>query len=148
MNARNREPAGQTGCVAVMGAAHIGAGAFYLAISALGTGAFIAAGHEASAALGQALTLSEPAAGLVPARLIDLIEAFMIVQVVAGWILGPLTILAGLRLRRGASRRFVLCVAVANLAYLPIGATIGAISLIEMNRPEIKYRFAGYRLSH
>lgn len=45
-------------------------------------------------------------------------------------------------MRRGASRKFLQSVAVANLFYFPIGTTIGALALVEMNRKEVRYRFA------
>ena len=138
----------KTGFLAVAGITQIVLGSFYLLISVLGSVSLMAVGYEWSALLGQAFYSHEWTANPTPLHIRNAIEAFMIFQVLIGWILGPLTIWAGIRSRRAESRKLILWTAAANLLYFPIGTTIGAVALIELNREEVKYRFSDYRLPH
>lgn len=65
----------------------------------------------------------------------------LLLQLAFGWILGLFTIWAGVKSLNGESRRFVRRVAIANLFYIPIGSTIGAMLLIGLRRPSIRQAF-------
>lgn len=65
----------------------------------------------------------------------------LLLQLGFGWILGAFTIWAGVKSLNGESRKFVKRVAIANLFYIPIGSTIGAMLLVGLRRPSIKRAF-------
>ncbi len=82
----------------------------------------------------------EFAFGLLPGR--GLIALYVVAQIGLGWILGLATMWAGFETRKAKHRRFVKSMAAANLLFVPLGTTVGAIALIGLNRPQIKAAFA------
>lgn len=124
----------------VLGATLIATGIVYLALSLLP--ALVAATHDKElnpnvqgfAAFGWIVD----AISLSPKGIVAL---GLLLQITLGWILGVLTIAAGLSTLRKERLSFVRKVTVANLFYLPIGSTVGAVALLGLKRDRVKAQF-------
>ena len=130
------------GYFTVMGWIQILLGAFHLFFSLFGLYFFLS---------GDALRVSNNGGAWLPfqnagetsgVEFGSLTAIYLALQVIVGWLLGALTIWAGVETKNARRWGFVKAVAVANLFFFPLGTTVGALVLISIHRPEIKERFA------
>jgi hypothetical protein len=63
--------------------------------------------------------------------------------VALGWLLGGLTIYAGLCIARRRAPVFCQVIAGLNCLHMPLGTALGVFTLIVLNRPSVKALFAG-----
>lgn len=74
-------------------------------------------------------------------QLEGLVAAYLTLQILGGWVIGLLTIWAGVESRRARRRSFIKGVAIVNLFFFPLGTTVGSIVLVGIHRPDVKARF-------
>lgn len=121
--------------------AQILSGIFHVFFSVLGLAYFFAkdpAGATEGAGWLTTLALGEPGAFTFA----DLVAAYLVFQVAAGWLLGLLSIYAGRLTQRGVGRGIIEVIAIANLILIPLGTTISSFILIGLRRPNVKSLFA------